>query len=153
MQAFGFDDAAAFARSNNQAAPIRFSLTAKAARGEGAAEQVADLRDAGARSHPRLPRFVARHRASCRQANEGLIYLQDEASRLLAHLLDVGRNQRVLDLTAAPGSKATHIAALGMATIVAGEVIRIASKRCGGLRQAGSAHSPAGSRCNEAAFH
>ncbi len=56
-------------------------------------------------------------------ANDGLIYLQDEASQLLAHLLNVEPNQRVLDLTAAPGSKATHIAALApSATIVAGDV-------------------------------
>jgi 16S rRNA (cytosine967-C5)-methyltransferase len=54
--------------------------------------------------------------------DEGLIYLQDEASQLITTLLDVKANHRVLDVTAAPGSKATHIAAFEpTATVVAGD--------------------------------
>ncbi|HEX5704763.1 MAG TPA: 16S rRNA (cytosine(967)-C(5))-methyltransferase RsmB [Pyrinomonadaceae bacterium] len=129
VQAFGFDEAAAFARANNQAAPTAVRFTAKAARDEGAAERVRQtLRDAGAeviasQIAPDAWRVMGASHVVRELANEGLIYLQDEASQLLAHLLDVGRNQRVLDLTAAPGSKATHIAALApSATIVAGEI-------------------------------
>ncbi len=48
VQAFGFDEAAAFARANNQAAPTAVRLTAKASRDKGAAERVLqNLRDAG----------------------------------------------------------------------------------------------------------
>jgi 16S rRNA (cytosine967-C5)-methyltransferase len=129
VQAFGFEEAAAFARANNQAAPTAVRLTAKASRDKGAAERVLqNLRDAGAEvlvSHiaPDSWRVMGASNAVRELANAGLIYLQDEASQLLAHLLHVEPNQRVLDLTAAPGSKATHIAALEpTATIVAGDV-------------------------------
>ncbi len=43
---------------------------------------------------------------------EGLIYIQDEASQLVSLLLDVKPDQRILDMCAAPGSKTSHIAAL-----------------------------------------
>lgn len=43
---------------------------------------------------------------------EGLYQVQDEASMLIAHLLDVQSGQSVLDCCAAPGGKTTHIAAL-----------------------------------------
>jgi len=43
---------------------------------------------------------------------EGLYQIQDEASILIGHLLDVQPGQKVLDCCAAPGGKATHIAAL-----------------------------------------
>ena len=129
VQAFGFDETAAFARANNQAAPTAFRLTAKASRDKGAAEQVLQrLREAGAevvasQIAPDSWRVMGASNAVRDLANDGLIYLQDEASQLLAHLLNVGPNQRVLDLTAAPGSKATHIAAFApSATIVAGDV-------------------------------
>lgn len=45
-------------------------------------------------------------------AGEGSIYLQDEASQLVAHVLGARAGERVLDVCAAPGSKTTHIAAL-----------------------------------------
>jgi 16S rRNA (cytosine967-C5)-methyltransferase len=129
VQAFGFDEAAAFARANNQAAPTAVRLTAKASRDKGAAERVLQkLRDAGteviaSQIAPDSWRVTGAANVIRSLADDGLIYLQDEASQLLAHLLNVEPNQRVLDLTAAPGSKATHIAALApSATIVAGDV-------------------------------
>jgi len=45
-------------------------------------------------------------------AQQGLIYLQDEASQLVSLLLEPRSGQRVLDLCAAPGSKTSHIASL-----------------------------------------
>jgi 16S rRNA (cytosine967-C5)-methyltransferase len=52
---------------------------------------------------------------------EGHYQVQDEASMLIAHLLDVQPGQRILDCCAAPGGKTTHIAALveNQAAIVA----------------------------------
>jgi 16S rRNA (cytosine967-C5)-methyltransferase len=43
---------------------------------------------------------------------EGLYQVQDEASILISHLLDVQPGQKILDCCAAPGGKTTHIAAL-----------------------------------------
>jgi len=43
---------------------------------------------------------------------EGHYQVQDEASMLMAHLLDVQPGQWILDCCAAPGGKTTHIAAL-----------------------------------------
>ena len=43
---------------------------------------------------------------------EGHFYVEDEAGQLVPLLLDVQPGQRVLDACAAPGGKATHIAAL-----------------------------------------
>jgi 16S rRNA (cytosine967-C5)-methyltransferase len=45
-------------------------------------------------------------------AEQGLIYLQDEASQLVSMLLDPREGERILDMCAAPGSKTSHIAAL-----------------------------------------
>jgi len=47
-----------------------------------------------------------------RAVEEGLIYIQDEASQMVSRLLDPQRGERLLDLCAAPGSKSSHIAAL-----------------------------------------
>ncbi len=43
---------------------------------------------------------------------EGWYQVQDEASMLIAHLLDAQAGQRILDCCAAPGGKTTHLAAL-----------------------------------------
>jgi 16S rRNA (cytosine967-C5)-methyltransferase len=51
-------------------------------------------------------------RAINEAARQGLIYIQDEASQLVSHLLEARPGDRVLDLCAAPGSKSSHIAGL-----------------------------------------
>jgi 16S rRNA (cytosine967-C5)-methyltransferase len=55
---------------------------------------------------------------------EGQIYLQDEASQLVAGVLQAQPGQRVLDLCSAPGSKTTQIADVtsDSATIIAGDL-------------------------------
>jgi 16S rRNA (cytosine967-C5)-methyltransferase len=55
---------------------------------------------------------------------DGRIYLQDEASQLVARVLHAEPGHRVLDLCSAPGSKATQIAdaTSDSATIIAGDV-------------------------------
>ena len=150
VQAFGFDEATAFARANNQPAPTAFRLTAKALRDKGSAERVLrTTQDAGAEIIPSqiAPdswRVIGAVNTVRNLADDGLVYLQDEASQLLAHLLNVGPNQRVLDLTAAPGSKATHLAALApSATIVAGDLHphRVATMRRLAVKQAAHIHT------------
>lgn len=44
---------------------------------------------------------------------QGLFYVQDEASQLVAHFVAPQAGERILDLCAAPGGKTTHLAELG----------------------------------------
>jgi 16S rRNA (cytosine967-C5)-methyltransferase len=143
---FGFDEAAAIARANNEPAALAFRFTAKALRNPKLApdEIIDELRSAGAElteskiapgawriSHrksrdagepqARMPALPMR--ALQRLSRDGLIYFQDEASQLVAHLVDARADDRVLDICAAPGSKSTLIAALApRARIIAGEL-------------------------------
>ncbi|HVS21584.1 MAG TPA: 16S rRNA (cytosine(967)-C(5))-methyltransferase RsmB [Pyrinomonadaceae bacterium] len=74
-------------------------------------------RDAAGGPQARIPALLRK------LSRDGLIYLQDEASQLVAHLLDAQSGDRVLDVCAAPGSKTTHIDALApQALIVAGDL-------------------------------
>ena len=129
VNAFGFDEAAEFARANNQPAPTAFRLTAKALREAGSRQRALnELQAAGAEVTasdiaPDSWRVVGGTGVIHKLMAEGLSYLQDEASQFLAHLLQVETAHRVLDVTAAPGSKATHIAALApSATVIAGDL-------------------------------
>jgi 16S rRNA (cytosine967-C5)-methyltransferase len=112
LRFFG-SEAGAFARANNEHAPVSFRVTR---RGKEAAV-LSQIRKAGAQLEPskivddawRL-KGTSEALQSC--ARTGLIYLQDEASQLVAHLLGAQPADRVLDVCAAPGSKALHLAAL-----------------------------------------
>jgi 16S rRNA (cytosine967-C5)-methyltransferase len=74
-----------------------------------------------------------------RLAAEGRIYLQDEASQLVAHVLGAREGERLLDACAAPGSKTTHAAALAKdgARFVAGDLyehrLRTVTETCARL--------------------
>jgi len=129
INAVGFDETVEFARTNNQPAPTAFRLTAKAQRDERTRKRVAhELESTGAELTPsRIPpeswRITGAGSTTRKLVDEGLIYLQDEASQLLTHLLQVEPGHRVLDVTAAPGSKATHIVARAPeATVVTGDI-------------------------------
>ena len=124
IDAFGFDEAAEFARANNETPPTAFRLTSL-----GRTESVIDeLRAAGAELIPSKispDGWRAKGAAAVLHdlALRGTIYLQDEASQLLAHALQPQAGDRVLDVTAAPGSKATHIAMIApSAEVFAGDI-------------------------------
>jgi 16S rRNA (cytosine967-C5)-methyltransferase len=129
---FGFEESAAIARSNNQPATTALRLTAKAI---GDRERIiAELKSAGLVESTVAPGAwrvsgddereevgrdagVPQARMPALQllrtlANEGVIYFQDEASQLVAHLVGATECERVLDVCAAPGSKSTLVAAL-----------------------------------------
>jgi 16S rRNA (cytosine967-C5)-methyltransferase len=127
--AFGFDVTKAFARSNGEAPPVAFRIVAARALKVNL-DVLENLRAAGGLLTPseiapgawRISGASARLREL---AQEGLIYVQDEASQLAAHLLDAQRGERVLDVCAAPGSKTTYIADRAggaAASIVAGDL-------------------------------
>lgn len=128
--AFGFEEAAAIARANNDPAPLAFRFTAKAVATDRVQLIIDELSAAGAELAPskiapsswRVGRLGAA--GIIRQlSRDGLIYLQDEASQLVSHILAARSIDRVLDVCAAPGSKSTHIAALSSPSmIVAGDL-------------------------------
>ena len=122
IQQFGIEEAAAMARANNEPASNAFRFTAKA---RSLNLGLDDLSESGLGLQPSsiTPdcwRVVDRTGDGARQlrrlAAEGLIYFQDEASQLVAHLIAAHDQNRVLDVCAAPGSKSTLIAALALNT-------------------------------------
>jgi 16S rRNA (cytosine967-C5)-methyltransferase len=140
VDTFGPEETMALARANNEAAPVAFRLTTKSLKTENASRQIiAELKAPGAQVVPSkvapdawrvssqgTARDSERAKAGAvlRQlSRDGLIYFQDEASQLVGHLLGVNAGDRVLDVSAAPGSKTTHIATLQpRAMIVAGDL-------------------------------
>lgn len=112
-RSFGTEETEAFARANNQQAPIAFRVVTQRASED---EVIARLRATGANLEPSR---IAEHawRITDNQplfaefAAGGQIYVQDEASQMVAQVLDAQAGERVLDLCAAPGSKTTQIAA------------------------------------------
>jgi 16S rRNA (cytosine967-C5)-methyltransferase len=110
-KAFGSEEAEKFARANNEAPPITFRLMSKRQDGQAI---LSELQEAGATltpSHiaPEAWRVEGAGATVRKLALDGRIYLQDEASQLVAHVLDAQARERVLDACAAPGSKTTHI--------------------------------------------
>lgn len=125
--AVGLEEAGALARANNEPAPVAFRLTAKTKTGGEEAQRIIDeLLAAGlevqpSKIAPNAWRVRGQRSALPRKyTSAGLIYLQDEASQLVAHFLDAQPNDRVLDVCAAPGSKTTLISALAPRARVVG---------------------------------
>jgi 16S rRNA (cytosine967-C5)-methyltransferase len=125
-KAFGFEAAEEFARANNKMPPVAFRLISKSSDEESV---LGVLREAGAKVTPSQIAYGAwrvegANSVVRRLADDGRIYLQDEASQLVAHVLDAKPGDRILDVCAAPGSKTTHIALLApnAALVVAGDI-------------------------------
>jgi 16S rRNA (cytosine967-C5)-methyltransferase len=123
--AFGLDEATAFARANNEAPPVVFRLTGL----RTAATVLEELKADGATLWPSMVApgawRIEGASAKLRQlSGQGGVYIQDEASQLVAHVLDAQDGERVLDVCAAPGSKTTHVASLapGLKLLVAGDI-------------------------------
>lgn len=125
-RAFGIEETEAFARANNQPAPIAFRVVTQRASEN---EVITQLRASGAKLEPST---IAKHAWRITHNGPlfaelvagGELYVQDEASQMVAQVLDARTGERVLDLCAAPGSKATQIAdALkGTGVVIASDV-------------------------------
>lgn len=126
-KALGLEQAGALARANNEPAPVAFRWTSKTLSDNSGTQRVIDqMITAGldlqpSKLTPNSWRLSGHRPAVLRKfIDAGLIYLQDEASQLVAHLLDASGADRILDVCAAPGSKTTLIAVLApKASIVA----------------------------------
>ncbi|HYP52935.1 MAG TPA: 16S rRNA (cytosine(967)-C(5))-methyltransferase RsmB, partial [Pyrinomonadaceae bacterium] len=129
VRAFGDGETAAFARANNERTPVAFRVN----RLRGEPGEVIDkiLEAGGAVLASRVAPGAWRVEGGGPQVNAtlrelsaaGAIYMQDEASQLVAHVLGARAGERVLDACAAPGSKTTHLAALAgdAGLVVAGD--------------------------------
>jgi 16S rRNA (cytosine967-C5)-methyltransferase len=111
-KAFGMEEAEAFARSNNEPAPIAFRVVRNRA---NSADVIEQLRRSGAElSSSKIIsggwRIGGGSSLLSELMAEGKVYVQDEASQLVAGVLDAQPGHRVLDLCAAPGSKTSQIA-------------------------------------------
>ncbi len=125
VEQFGIDETRAFANSNNLAPPVSFRVSL------GVSEEkiLAQLNQGGAKVTlsaitPGAWRVDGGAPTVRKLAGAGTIYVQDESSQLVAHLLQAAPGDRIFDACAAPGSKATLIATLtgDRANIVAGDV-------------------------------
>jgi 16S rRNA (cytosine967-C5)-methyltransferase len=111
-KAFGLDESESFAQANNTIAPASFRIVKQRA---VEAEVLEKLRSAGGEIEPSKVAEsawrVSGATSVVRELNTaGQIYLQDEASQLVAEVLSAEPHERVLDLCAAPGGKTTLIA-------------------------------------------
>lgn len=111
-RSFGLAEAEAFARANNTMPPTAFRVVRSQA---NESEVLAKLTDAGATlEESKVTENAWRVSGATSMLRElaaaGKIYLQDEASQLVAQVLDLKSGERALDLCAAPGGKTTLIA-------------------------------------------
>jgi 16S rRNA (cytosine967-C5)-methyltransferase len=115
IAAFGTAETRNLALANNEPPPVAFRVNRRRAPGD---EVITRLESEGLRLRPSLiaPGALVVEdgpAAPLAQAAEsGAIYIQDEASQLVSLLLAPANGERLLDLCAAPGSKASHIAQL-----------------------------------------
>jgi 16S rRNA (cytosine967-C5)-methyltransferase len=112
--AFGVEEAEALARANNEPAPVAFRVVRTRARD---ADVIRQLQDAGAvlvasDVVPGAWRIIAGTHLLGELAKAGKVYLQDEASQMVAAVVGARDGERVLDLCSAPGSKTSQIADL-----------------------------------------
>ena len=111
-RSFGIEEAEAFAQANNTVPPTAFRVVRVRA---NETKVLSKLTSTGATVQPsHVAAGAWRVSGATSLVRElsaaGEIYLQDEASQLVAEVLDVKANERALDLCAAPGGKTTLMA-------------------------------------------
>jgi len=111
-KALGFSETANFARANSEPAPTALRVVSTKATDRAVIDL---LRASGANVFAsqitnRSWRVSGTGNLLRQLTRAGQVYIQDEASQLVAEVLDAESGDRVLDLCAAPGSKTTQIA-------------------------------------------
>jgi 16S rRNA (cytosine967-C5)-methyltransferase len=93
IRQFGFEDTAGLARFNNEPPGISFRYTARTA------------------SETRQRKEPATSKELLKLAEKGEIYFQDEGSQIVGSMVALRKDEKFLDVCAAPGSKTTQIGA------------------------------------------
>jgi 16S rRNA (cytosine967-C5)-methyltransferase len=126
IKTFGRAEAEELASANNAAPPVAFRVLPRAGEPSNILKQ---LQDGGGEIFPSqiVPgawRIQGAAPLVQQLAHDQKIYVQDEASQLVAYVVGAASGERILDVCAAPGSKTTHVAALSpdAALIVAGDI-------------------------------
>ena len=128
-ESFGDKEAEAFARANNVVPPTAFRVV------NGDFQEILmQLREGGAIVEPsRVAEDAWRVSGATSVLRElattGKIYLQDEASQLVAQTVNVQAGERVLDLCAAPGGKTTLMAQRAASVADRNDILIVASDR------------------------
>jgi len=124
-RAFGLEQTDAFARANNGTPPVAIRVVAPAREENAVLDK---LRSAGATiTASKIAKDAWRVSGATAKVRElvqaGEIYIQDEASQLVAETVHAQPGDRVLDLCAAPGGKTTLIAhSTPQAAVVASDI-------------------------------
>ena len=123
-KALGHQETESFARANNRPAPIAFRVVNQRASED---EVIARLRASGASLEPSTItqhawRITDQGALFYEQVANGEVYVQDEASQMVAQVLDAQPGENVLDLCAAPGSKTTQIADRLKGLVIASDI-------------------------------
>jgi 16S rRNA (cytosine967-C5)-methyltransferase len=125
-KAFDFSETEAFARANSEPAPTALRVVTTKATNR---EVIDLLRSSGAivfasKVTNGAWRVSGTGNLLRHLTRAGQVYIQDEASQLVAEVLEAKSGDRVLDLCAAPGSKTTQIAdrAADSANVVASDL-------------------------------
>lgn len=123
---FGISEAESFAKANNQPPPVAFRVVRTRSNEQ---RVLNELRSAGAVVEPsRIAmnawRISGATPVLASLAASGSVYVQDEASQLVAEVVGAKQGETVLDVCAAPGSKTTQIADIteGSARVIAGDI-------------------------------
>ena len=126
ISTFGLEHTSSFAHANNQVPPLAFRIVRTRATEDEIKEFFKSHKIDLLRSQIAEGGFRASQPFAelFKLAEAGKIYIQDEASQLVANLLKVSPGQSFLDLCAAPGSKTTQVADLAgdQATVVAADL-------------------------------
>lgn len=119
---FGASEAASLAEANNYTPPVAFRINdkdeSKILAELNAVETMTEVMIERSAITPRAWRVKGAGATLQNMARDGRIYLQDEASQLVAHIVAPQRGESILDVCAAPGSKTTHISVLGEADVI-----------------------------------
>jgi 16S rRNA (cytosine967-C5)-methyltransferase len=116
VERYGADDAEALMRALNERPSVTLRANTLRLTRETLAERLAAEDDVATRPTPHAPEGLIAARAgepgAWRVFSEGACVAQDEASMLVARLLEPRPGETVADVCAAPGTKTTHLAQL-----------------------------------------